>query len=197
MVKQTKRTGYAPWSLTREAGVESATVNGTIDVPQFIQPTLSTGFVDERGNWQGTKSNDRDFAYYSKDEEIANGGYILSPTETGTLSMVGFRDIQIAIKPSNGGNYKLEAVMSSDGSQPYYNLSPPDAAAVLVGLFPNPSTTNALNDIFTDAAQPLTADVWNIFMLMDVLRNQARLGFKITNNSGGNSTIETSYLRLV
>ena len=39
-----KRTGYAPWSLTREAGVQSATVNSDIDVPQFIQPTLDTGF---------------------------------------------------------------------------------------------------------------------------------------------------------
>ena len=40
------RTGYAPWSLTREAGVQSATVDGTIAVPQNIQPVLSTGFVD-------------------------------------------------------------------------------------------------------------------------------------------------------
>ena len=44
-----ERTGYAPWSLTREAGVQSATVDGTIQVPQYIQPTLSTGFIDENG----------------------------------------------------------------------------------------------------------------------------------------------------
>ena len=47
-----ERTGYAPWSLTREAGVQSATVDGTIQVPQYIQPTLDTGFVDEKGNWK-------------------------------------------------------------------------------------------------------------------------------------------------
>ena len=40
-----KRTGYAPWSLTREAGVQSATVEGTIEVPQSVQPTINTGFV--------------------------------------------------------------------------------------------------------------------------------------------------------
>ena len=28
-----ERTGYAPWSLTREAGVQTATVDGTIQVP--------------------------------------------------------------------------------------------------------------------------------------------------------------------
>ena len=44
-----KREAFAPWSLTREAGVQSATINGTIDVPQNVQPTLSTGFVDEKG----------------------------------------------------------------------------------------------------------------------------------------------------
>ena len=53
-----ERTGYAPWSLTREAGVESATVDGTIKVPQYCQPTLDTGFLDEKGNWQGRKSSD-------------------------------------------------------------------------------------------------------------------------------------------
>ena len=56
-----ERTGYAPWSLTREAGVESATVDGTIQVPQYCQPTLDTGFLDEKGNWQGRKSSDRNF----------------------------------------------------------------------------------------------------------------------------------------
>ena len=53
-----ERTGYAPWSLTREAGVQSATVDGTIQVPQYIQPVLSTGFIDENGNWKGTRSSD-------------------------------------------------------------------------------------------------------------------------------------------
>ena len=46
-----ERTGYAPWSLTREAGVESATVDGTIQVPQYGQPVIDIGFVDEKGNW--------------------------------------------------------------------------------------------------------------------------------------------------
>ena len=42
------REGYAPWSLTRQAGVQSATVDGTIEVPQYCQPTIDTGFVDEK-----------------------------------------------------------------------------------------------------------------------------------------------------
>ena len=55
------REGYAPWSLTRKAGVQSATVDGDIEVPQYIQPVLDTGFVDEKGDWKGIKSSDESF----------------------------------------------------------------------------------------------------------------------------------------
>ena len=72
------RTGYAPWSLTREAGVQSATVDGTIEVPQYIQPTIDTGFVDEKGNWKGVKSTDNEFFDLQNDKEIANGAEIIS-----------------------------------------------------------------------------------------------------------------------
>ncbi len=53
-----KREAFAPWSLTRKAGVQSATVNSDIEVPQFIQPVLATGFVDEKGDWKGSKSSE-------------------------------------------------------------------------------------------------------------------------------------------
>ena len=68
-----ERTGYAPWSLTREAGVQSATVDGTIKVPQNIQPVLDTGFVDEKGDWKGVKSSDEVFTIDPTHEGIANG----------------------------------------------------------------------------------------------------------------------------
>ena len=45
------RRGLAPWSLSRGSrGIESATVDGTIEVPQYVQPVLETGFVDEKGD---------------------------------------------------------------------------------------------------------------------------------------------------
>ena len=61
-----ERTGYAPWSLTREAGVESATVDGTIQVPQYGQPVIDIGFVDEKGDWKGRRSSERVFRLVSK-----------------------------------------------------------------------------------------------------------------------------------
>lgn len=196
-----ERTGYAPWSLTREAGVQSATVDGTIKVPQNIQPVLNTGFVDEKGDWKGVKSSDRDFIAFQKDEGIPNTGEILTPSETAEgkwpLDMTGFRAVQIAIKPTNGGNYAITAVMGPD-SLSYANLNPVDPASDLFGAVRQDAGDNTtMTKLFNDAAHTMTADVWNIFMIGDLLRNQKLLQFKIVNNSGGNSDIETAFMRLV
>jgi len=193
------RTGLAPWSLSREAGIESATVDGTIEVPQYVQPTLDTGFVDEKGNWKGVKSSDKDFIALRTDEAIANGAHILAPSVnadgTWPLDMTGFNDIQIAIKPTNGGSYATLAVMGPD-SNTYANLKPVNPAAELKGNVGQASPQD-FTGLFFDAAETLTADVWNIFYIAANLKNQKLLQFKITNNSGGISTIETAFMRLV
>ena len=90
-----KRTGFAPWSLTREAGVLSATVDGTIEVPQNVQPTLSTGFVDYKGNWQGAKSSDEQFFGITTHLVVANGGSVLGPAtgDVDHIDMTGFRNL--------------------------------------------------------------------------------------------------------
>ena len=190
-----KRKAYAPFSTSNEAGVSAAPVEGFIQVDQEIRPTIDTGFVDKQGNWQGHTTSDTEFGFYSKEEAIANGGEVQVPADIGSMSMVGFKNIQIAIRPTNGGNYAIHAIMASDGSQPYYNLSPPNAAVVLRGNYKEDAT---FADLISDGAESLTADVWNIFMInAGKLADQARLGFKIVNNSGDISTIETSFLRLV
>jgi len=193
------RTGLAPWSLSREAGIESATVDGTIEVPQYVQPVLDTGFVDEKGNWRGVKSSDKDFIAIESFPAIANGGTILTPSVnpdgTWPLDMTGFSDIQIAIKPTNTGNYAMKAVMGPD-SVAYANLSPVNAAIVLMGNSSQAAPAD-IEDLFVESAKEVIADVWNIFMITNVLGNQKLLQFSITNNSGDISTIETAFMRLV
>ncbi len=192
-----KRTGYAPWSLTREAGVQSATVEGTIEVPQSVQPTLSTGFVDEKGNWQGTKSNDEVFFAFTKHVNIPNGQTVLAP-ETANRSfidMTGFTDIMLAVKLSNGGNCAITAVMGPD-TQPFANLSPVNAAADLRGTAWGANNQNMI-DLFKDSAETFTTDVWDIITIQQRLKDQKNLQFKITNNSGGDSDIEVAFMRLV
>jgi hypothetical protein len=194
-----KREAYAPWSLTRKAGVQSATVNGDIEVPQFIQPVLDTGFVDEDGNWKGSKSSDEQFFAFQKDESIANGGEILAPTGiTGKpwpLDMTGYNDLFYAIKPSNGGNYAVTAIMGPDDFA-FANLRPVVAAATLRGNVFD-TTSKDLQDIFSDSAESMTADAWNIYFVQGRLSGQKLLQFKIVNNSGGASDIETAFMRLV
>tara|TARA_Y100000310_G_scaffold232541_1_gene235377 strand:+ start:360 stop:953 length:594 start_codon:yes stop_codon:yes gene_type:complete len=193
------RTGLAPWSLAREAGIESATVDGRIEVPQYVQPTLNTGFVDEKGDWKGAKSSDKQFRAFQIDEGIANGGVIITPSAnadgTWPLDMTGYKDIFIAIKPSNGGNCAIEAVMGpADVS--YANLNPVNAAAT-IKIREGAHSPPDLESAFVDSAESLTADVWNIFNITAVLSNQKLLQFKITNNSGGSSDIETAFMRII
>ena len=192
------RRGLAPWSLAREAGIESATVDGTIEIPQYVQPVLDTGFVDEKGDWKGAKSSDKDFIAFQTDFGIANGGEILTPSVnpdgTWPLDMTGFSNIIIAIKPTNGGNVAITAVMGpADVS--FANLSPVNAAADLRGNLG--AGNSGFSNLLLDSSDSLTADVWNIFMLSETLHNQKLLQFSITNNSGGSSDIETAFMRIV
>jgi hypothetical protein len=191
------REGYAPWSLTRKAGVQSATVDGDIEVPQYIQPTLDTGFVDFKGDWKGRTSSDEQFFAFGKDEAIPNTGVILAPQAIGSiwpLDMTGFCDVMIAIRPTNGGNYSIKAVMGP-ADLPFANLKDVNAASLLRG---NPSgDVSTFKDLVSDTSEALTADVWNIYIIQDKLRNQKLLQFQITNSSGGESDIETAFMRLV
>ena len=197
MPDYSKRTGYAPWSLTREAGVQSATVNGTIDVPQTCQPTINTGVIDEKGNWQGVKADDQVFIGITKAEGIANGAEVLFPNtaEFPSINMAGFRSIFFALKPTNGGDFASFAVMGPD-TTPFANLSPVNAAASLKGTAAQ-GTPVDLENLYSDGAQTMTANVWNIFFIANNLTGQRNMQFSITNNSGGNSDIEFAFMRIV
>ena len=185
------RRGISPWSVEREAGIESATVDSNITVPQIMQPTLNSGYIDEAGQWKGNKSSDEEFSFYHRGNAIPNGETELC----STCDMTGFNDIQIAIRPSNGGNFAITAVMGPD-TESYANLSPVNAASTLRGLTFN-RNISVIDEALVDGSESCTADVWNIFMIQGVLANQKLLQFKIVNNSGGNTDIEVMYLRVV
>ena len=172
-------------------------MDGTIEVPQYVQPVLDTGFVDEKGDWKGAKSDDKDFFAFQTDLGIANGANFITPGQnpdgTWPLDMTGYCDIVIAIKPTNGGNYSISAIMGpADVS--YANLNPVNAGVTLRGVR---SGGNDMDPMFNDSAESLTADVWNIFVIQNTLKNQKLLQFSMTNNSGGSSDIETAFMRMV
>ena len=194
-----KRKGYAPFSLTSEAGVTQTPVEGYIDVNQVIYPTVNTGTVNENGTWAGVKSDDVEFFGFTKGLAVGGGGSILVAPDTNnvpSLDMTGFNDLLIAIKPTNAGNYAISAIMGPD-TLSFGGLSPINAAATLKGGgFPAMSGDD-MDNVLVDGAEHCTADVWNIFYVYLRLKNQKLLQFQITNNSGGDSNIETNFMRLV
>jgi hypothetical protein len=186
------RKVYAPYSQSGE-NVAQTPLEGYIEIQQEIIPTIETGFVDENGLWIGNNSSDTEFKFYQLDQEIANGGTFL--TASG-FDMTGFNDVTMAIKPTNGGDYAITACMGFSGPERYANLGDLNAAATLKGLVPTMASTR-FDNLMSDPADSLTADVWNIFIIQTVLRNQKLLQFKIVNNSGDISTVETQFLRSV
>ena len=191
-----KRKAYAPFSLTSEAGVAQTPLEGYIDVDQTIYATVNTGTINENGKWSGVKASDDEFVIAGTEVAVPNGQEILTPGgNTPFIDMTGFASLFIAIKPSRGGNCAITAVMGTD-TEPFANLSPVAAANTLRGNVYSDNTTTTEN-LFNDAAESMTADVWNIFYIQGRLANQKNLQFKITNNSGGNSDIQFAHMRLV
>ena len=194
-----KRKAYAPFSLTSEAGVGHTPVEGYIDVEQKIYPTVQTGVVNENGKWVGVKASDTEFRNFTSDVLIANGSSITVPRgprdPDNFIDMTGFRDIFLAIKVSNGGNYRIETVFGSS-SYSFANLNPIGTGELLRGAY-NPSSEE-FNAVMLDGADSITADVFIVYFIGNGrLRDQKNFQFKITNNSGGDSDIETAYMRLV
>ena len=136
---------------------------------------------------------------FQTDIGIANGADFLTPSVnpdgTWPLDMTGYEDIFIAIKPTNGGNVKIDAVIGPD-TVSFANLSPVDAAK-RIEIGGRNDVPASLQTAFYESSADLTVNVWNIYQLQGMLANQKLLQFKITNNSGGISTIETAFMRLV
>ena len=192
-----KRKVYAPFSLTSEAGVAQTPVEGYIDVIQTVFPSVSTGTINENGKWEGIKNSDDEFIAFTKAVAIASNSAFLVPDnpEFPSLDMTGFNDFFIAIKPTNGGSVAMESVMGPDTIR-FANLSPVNAAASLRGNIDPRSA--GIDVLFSDAAETLTADVWNIFYVgAGRLRDQKSLQIKITNNTGSETDFEVAFLRVV
>jgi hypothetical protein len=192
-----ERTGYAPWSLTREAGVQSATVDGTIQVPQYVQPTLSTGFVDEKGNWQGIKSNDEVFIGFTKALAIPNGANSLFPDTNNhpSINMEGFSHLQFVAKSSNDGAFRIDAKSGPDTVNTLNVTLTPSADIKMAGIG-DPQSDTGFADALFDASETLTSG-FRIFTVYDRLKDLPNFQILLTNNTGGDADIEFAFRRLV
>jgi len=193
------RKANSPWGSNNKEGLPSTAVNDTISVNQVLRPTVDTGVIDvDTGQWEGIITSDKQFSLSTITTGLPNGASILRPNTANAdfIDMTGYNDLFIAIKPSNGGNFAIQAVMGPD-TKYFANLEPVNAAAGLRGLVIPFGTANDFENIFNDAAESLTADVWNIFPINSVLSNQKNLQFSITNNTGDASDVDFGYMRVV
>ena len=195
-----KRNANSPWGSAYKEGLPTTAVNDTIDINQELYPSVDTGFIDVKtGKWNGIVASDEQFNIMQLDSGIANGGTFLTPSTnpdgTWPLDMTGYEDLFIAIKPTNGGNVKIDAVMGPD-TVPFANLSPVDAAK-RIEIGGRNDVPASLQTAFYDSAHNLTVDVWNIYLLQGMLASQKLLRFLITNNSGDSSDYETAFMRVI
>ena len=193
-----KRKAYAPFSLTSEAGVAQTPLEGYIDVDQQIYPTVNTGTVNENGRWSGVKSSDTEFKHFTKAVAIANGGETLTP-DTGTrnfIDMTGFTDLFLACKTTTSGNFAITAVFGPDTNR-FFNLEPIGSARVLRGASLPANSTADIQPLLEDGAQNIPADVWEVFHIQGVLKDQPMFQFKIVNNTGTQVDLETAFMRMV
>ena len=192
------RKVYAPYSTTGEQ-VGQTPVEGYVDVKQEITPIILTGELGKDGEWSGVTVSDKQFLIDPEHLAVANGAAVLSPQKADHeyIDMTGFNDLFVSFKVSNGGNFAIEAVMGPD-TYSFANLTPVNPASRLKSNgYPQGAYHSDFEDIFDDGAEALTADVWNIFYITEVLKNQKLLQFKITNNTGAESNIQLATLRVV
>ena len=188
---------YAPWSRETSDGLITSAVDSHVRVSQDVIPALNVGTIDRlTGKWEGAQVSDSLFLVDATAEAVANGASFLFPQRSDHeyIDMTNFNDLFIAIKPSNGGNYAIQAVMGPD-TYPYANLSPVAAARPLRGT--TSTTPTAFVTALIDGAEDCQTDLWNILSIKTALANQKLLQFSITNNSGGPSNIQFASLRVV
>ena len=192
------RKATAPWSAQREAGIESATVDSPIEVPQYLQPIVYTGIIDKEGNWTGIESSDKLFTIDTTHEGVPNGAAVLVPQkQPDFINMTGYNKLFIAIKNSSGSTFGITAVMGPD-TNTFANLTPLNAGSTLKGISGTVGSPTFAT-LVSDSSEALTDSVWNIFYIGQdgILANQKNLQFKITNSSGGSSDIQFAYMRIV
>ena len=189
------RKVYAPYSTTGEQ-VGQTPLTGYVDVAQAIYPAVNTGQISVDGEWSGVTVSDKTFRIDATHEGVADNGETLSPqSQPDFIDMTGYTDLFIAIRPTRSGNCAITAVMGPDTNN-FSNLTPVNAGSTLKGTIK--SNPAAFSNLFSDAGESLTADVWNIFPIGDgELAGQKNMQFKITNTSGGVSDITFAYMRTV
>ena len=190
------RRTNSPWSKTYKEGLPTTAVDDHVNIDRAVSGTITTGVIDSAtGQWKGITTSDEAFTIDAVHEAVPNGATVTSPQGAGNaIDMTGFSTLQIAIKGSQGGNHTITACQA--GEVYYANLTPPDGGANLRGQGDWYASSDFEN--LSSGTESLTADVWNIYTIINRVKDQKTIAFKITNSTGSEeATLQFAYLRVV
>lgn len=189
-----RRKGSAPWSLTKDTGLSDAPVSGSPFVEgDEVKPVIDAGYIDAKGLWQISPSDDIAFTFQDPDQALAAGADM-----DIFVNMIKHDIMILAIIDTSGNNINVDmlannpttltgpyapfAVLGSNGSYNWKeNGRKPD--------------TGAFEAILNDTSEDL-ATTWEFFKVHSL--RGAQVNFRIHNNEGSNAgTISTAYMRLV
>ena len=100
-------------------------------------------------------------------------------------------------KPTNGdgSGIAVKAVMGPD-TLAFGGLSPVNANGT-IRTNNNQATPDDWEPVFDESGVNMTANVWNIFAIKNILADWQNLQFRVTNNTGVQIDMEFAFMRLV
>ena len=187
-----RRKGSAPWSLTKDTGLSDAPVSGYPFVEgDEVKPVIDAGYIDAKGLWQISPSDDTAFTFQDPDQALAAGADLDFP-----INMLNHSWLIIAILDTSGNNINMDL----NANNPTTPTGPyaPFAEVGVDGDFNwklNKRTDGSLDHVLKDVGED-SATTWH-FWKVECVRGM-QINFRIHNNDGSNAgTISTAYLRLI
>jgi len=186
-----RRKGSAPWSLTKDTGLSDAPVSGSPFVEgDEVKPVIDAGFIDAKGLWQISPSDDLAFTFQDPAQALAAGADLEFP-----VNMLQHDIMILALLDSSGNTINVDILVNNPTtfSGPYS----PFADVGVNGSFSWPLNKSGVNfqNILSDDNETLAA-TWQFYKINELRGTQIRL--LIHSNEGSNAgTISTAYMRLV
>lgn len=188
-----RRKGSAPWSLTKDTGLSDAPVSGSPFVEgDQVKPVIDAGYIDGKGLWQISPSDDLAFTFQDPDQALAAGADLDFP-----VNMLKHDILILAVLDSSSNNINVDILANNPTtlSGPYTPFQEVGVNGSLPWQMNKRLTDGTYDNIFYDTDVNLEA-TWQFYKGKDFRGTSVR--FVIHNNDGTDAgTISTAYMRLI
>jgi len=188
-----RRKGSAPWSLTKDTGLSDAPVSGSPFVEgDQVKPVIDAGYIDAKGLWQISPSNDLQFTFQDPSQALAAGADLDFP-----VNMLNHDMLILAALDSSGNAINVDLIVKNPTtlSGPYTPFQDVGVNGAIAWKINKDTVGGTLRDILGDTSEDLAA-TWQFYKIINLRGTQIRI--KIHNNEGADAgTISTAYMRLV